>query len=298
MSGTRKDRFWNRIRQILACIGLVFALALLGGFFGFVHPALDGLSVARILTFAMSVLLLFAFRAAWLRFLTAVTCGFALASIAVTLVPGPDKAVDFSVYSKNLWANDLQTEALLDDITASDTDAVFLQYIGQEHSDLLRALSAPFPHRHLCDFDGNRAIAILTRVPQEEGARCADVYSMAAARVVVNDQKIWLASVHLAKPWPFGDAAAERASDALLQTLFGTSVIVGDFNAAGWSARVGQMSTLTETELARPILPTMTLFFVPLPIDLALAPGGGRIERRGHFGSDHRGILAHLSLSK
>lgn len=283
---------------MFAFVGLVAAFLLVVGFLGRFHPAFDAASLGRLMFFVLSAVCLFTFRSSILRFVTAVACGFALASMAVTVLPGSERPSDLSVYSKNLWAEALDTPALLADIEAADPDAVFLQYLEPENEALLTALSSKYPQQLVCLYDEDLGIAVLTRAPQDSDTQCAQSYSMVAARIDVSGQPLWLVSAHLSKPWPFDEPESDAAGDLLLRDLPGSKVIVGDFNAAGWSARVDRLAKLTETELAGPNLPTMILGFAPLPIDLALAPGGGRVERRGYFGSDHRGILVHLSLSK
>ena len=127
-------------------------------------------------------------------------------------------------------------------------------------------------------------------------ARCSSERAVAAALTTVAGQQVWLVSAHIHWHWPLGHPEGEASAKTILNGLYGPVVMAGDFNSFGWTARMARFAEMSRTELAGPILPTLSIENVPLPVDMALAPGGGRIERRGYFGSDHRGILAYLSL--
>ena len=303
MSAPMKDRFWNRMRQFFALIGFLSLLVLVAGFAGAFHPGLDTLALLRPVALVLAVLCLFAFRSGLLRFVTAVVCGFALASVVVTVLPGDDSDGDIVIYSKNvLWSN-AAFDGLVEDILSTDADAVLLQEVTDQNLDLLAQLSADYPHQHLCQTEHFMKSAILSKRPLAADAKCVDGRSVAAARINVDGEQVWLVSAHLLWPWPYSGSNDDVAIASFLDSLYGPIILAGDFNRFAWTHRVNQIAKMTKTDLAGPVLPSLALTFdtrslESLPIDMALAPGGGRLERRGYFGSDHRGILAHLSLTK
>ena len=85
----------------------------------------------------------------------------------------------------------------------------------------------------------------------------------------------------------------------LLSGLNAPIVLAGDFNTLPWTHRMTGAMRLTGTQRAGPT--PLTLWHrrmrIPLPLDYVLSPGGGRVEARPLFGSDHMGLVADVLLA-
>jgi endonuclease/exonuclease/phosphatase (EEP) superfamily protein YafD len=221
----------------------------------------------------------------------------AVASVALHYAP-QSVGNDIRIYSKNLWFGNTNTDALAADILQSDADAVFLQEVSQKNQSVLAQIRAKYPHQHLCPFSAWSGIAIASRVPLEGTPRCTNTRALAAAQITHDGQPLWLVSAHIPWPWPHNSADADQAAQDLLASLAGPKIIAGDFNIFPWSHRIGAIADITETKLAGPTQTTLVFKHLPLSIDHALAPAGGRIQTRPSLGGDHLGIIADLAITQ
>ncbi|MEP2393404.1 MAG: endonuclease/exonuclease/phosphatase family protein [Paracoccaceae bacterium] len=243
----------------------------------------------------LTVVGIFAARAFWLKLFfsaTFVTGGITAASFYLPHEPGGD----LSIYSKNLWFANSEIPALVADIEAAQVDVVMLQEVSNNNNYVLDLLEEKFPFQHLCKFSGWSGIALASRHPFDGDLLCSEWRAVAVAPIKFENERVWLVSTHLPWPWPFDSADNDAAAESVLAGLEGAVVIAGDFNIMPWSGRAERISSITNTQLAGPVRPTLSYRRVPLPLDFAMAPGGGSVELRPLLGSDHAGIVANLKL--
>lgn len=275
------------------CLFAAFVVAL--GFVAPIHRAGDAFALLRPIAGAACVLGLLLARSRWPR---AIHLAAVIATAATVLPPvlsGPQGG-PFRVYSKNLWFQNTQTQALAADIRDAAPDAVFLQELTDANRDLLSLLRADYPHQHVCDNAGWGDIAILSRIAFDGGPECSDRRVLALAPISVGDNRVWLGSIHVPWPWPQDTAAFEAEAFAMLQSLDAPLVLGGDFNIFPWAHRVTRIEAATQTRRAGPMRKTFTLKGLPFPIDHILAPGGGTTATRALLGSDHHGLVADVWL--
>jgi endonuclease/exonuclease/phosphatase (EEP) superfamily protein YafD len=284
--------------------GLVLSiLGLAGGYLGWLHPLGDVLAIVR--GPASVVVLVLALCAVWAGMRKAAFWSILLAlltgmSVVLAYVwPGPPGT--FALYQKNLRFDNAELAALEADIRAAAPLALTLQELSEPNRALLQALADVYPHQHICPFTGVGATAVATSLPPVPGATaCAP--GLAAMQVTVTEGQrqvpVWIVSVHLHWPWPFGQSAHVAELRPVLEALEGPVLMGGDFNMVRWAVSVRRMALSAR---GIPAGPTATTFrglgpLAPLPIDHVFAPGGGRAEYRPAFGSDHLGVLALLVL--
>ncbi len=277
---------------LLGCL----CLSVWAGFAGWAHPVADTLSLFRVVLGGLCLLcMLLPMSRRW-----RVGLGLTAAAALLTTVPlffGGKDGDKLTVYSKNIWYYNPELPALADDIRNSGADVVTLQEVSRGNEDLMAQLKPNFPHQHLCRFSGWSAVAVLSRHPVTE-ARCTDRRAVGAVRIHKDGQDIWVGSVHLPWPFPYGNARAADAAQELIDGLAGPIVLAGDFNIFPWANSVQRLGQAAGAQVARPLRPTFNLRGVPLLLDHVHAPGGGRVERRPLLGSDHRGILARVHLTR
>lgn len=284
-------------RVLIGLAGAGAAALVAVSFLGGLHRSMDTLALFRPALGAVCLISLFWIRPALLKALTGAAAIAALFTTGIHFLPKPDGG-DIRIYSKNLWAGNTRTAKLAAEINASGADAVFLQEVSSGNRKILEQLKSRYPHQHLCRFSTWAAIAIASRHPFAGKPRCSTMRAVAAAPIRLNGKRIWLAAVHLPWLWPHGSAANEAAALKTLSSLEGPIAIAGDFNAFPWLNRISALKAATRTQLAGPARATFNLKGIPLPIDFALAPGGGSLQVRPRHGSDHAGIIADLSLSR
>lgn len=286
---------WNALLKT----GLLLAiLALAGGYLGWVHPLGDSLSVGRAYAaVAVAVLSLLAIRAGQrtAAFGALLISLFILMQVTLTIVwPGPPGP--FTVYQKNLRFDNRDLAGLEADIRATAPLAVTLQEVSAPNTALLASLADLFPHQHACPGAAVGGPVILTALPPVAGSqRCAE--GMAAVQVEWQDQKLWLVSVHLHWPWPYGQARQVEALLPVLRGLEGPVLMAGDFNMVRWAHSVSSLARAARVVPAGPSRGTYMGFdpVMRLAIDHAFAPSGGRLNLRPAAGSDHLGLLAELA---
>lgn len=283
------------LRKIL--LGLVWIAALFAvvGFLGPLHRAADSFSIGRPVFGIACLLGVILGWSLWDRTVFAAIAALALISTAISFLPQRPGG-DIRVYSKNLWFANAQVQAVVADIKAADVDVVMLQEVSDRNNSILGLLKSSFPHQHLCRFSGRIGIAVVSKHPFDGHPVCSSQRAMLAVPIDLEGQQVWAVSVHIPWPWPHDSVENELAAHDVLSTLEGLVVIAGDFINVPWSDRVKSIAAMTGTKLTGPTRPTFYLRGVALPIDFALAPGGGAVEMRPLLGSRHAGVVADLGL--
>lgn len=295
-----EGRIWQQV--IGVALGLA-VLGLAGGYLGFLHPLGDSLSVGRgIAAAAVLVLAVFASFAglriaAFVSMLLAMlTGGQVLLAYSWPGLPG-----DYTVYQKNMLFRNEELPALAADIRTADAQIVTLQEVRPESQPFLDGLKDIYPQQLLCPGRAVGGPAILTRLPAVEGtAFCGP--GLAAMQVVAGtgdtEKRVWLVSLHLHWPWPYGQSAQVELLLPILDRLQGPAILAGDFNMVRWATSVKQLSDILGV---RPAGPTAGSYIglsrlFPLPIDHVFATQGGRVTLRPALGSDHLGLLAEVEI--
>ncbi|WP_424969935.1 endonuclease/exonuclease/phosphatase family protein [Dinoroseobacter sp. S76] len=282
-------------RSVLVGLSFVAGCLVVAGFLGQQHRSFDTIAMGRPFFGVVCISGMLAARPFWLRLVFALAVAVALFTTARPFLP-QQSGGHLRVYSKNLWFANSEIAALVDDIESTGADVVMLQEVSDQNVEVLSLLEKSFPYQHLCGFSGWSGIALLSRHPFQGEPVCSEWRAIAAAPVRIENSKVWLVSAHIPWPWPHDSRNNEIAAERVLADLDGAIVIGGDFNIMPWSGRVLRIASLTNTRLAGPVRPTLTFRHVPLPIDFVLAPGGGSLETRPLFGSDHAGVLAQVRL--
>jgi endonuclease/exonuclease/phosphatase (EEP) superfamily protein YafD len=288
------------MKTVFASLVLLSALPLIGGYLGWLHPLGDSLGVFRLqgagLLAVVSALALFAgaATAGRLGMVLALVAGVPLAwSYQGDGAPGGD----LRLYQKNMLFRNDDLSGLQADIRAAAPDVLTLQEVSDPNRALLADLADLLPHQHWCPFAAVGGTAIATRLPPVPGeALCAP--GLAALKVTGPKGPLWLVSVHLHWPWPYGQAAHVANLLPAFEGMEAPVVMAGDFNMVPWSDALAALRHATGTTHAGPVRGTYTGFqpLLTLPIDHVLSPGGGAMETRPGLGSDHLGLLADLSL--
>ncbi|MBA3909992.1 MAG: endonuclease [Rhodobacter sp.] len=274
-------------------------LALVLGYLGWLHPAGDSLAVGRgPAAIGLAVL-------AGLGLLVGLKW-LSLGALGVALVVGGPVGLVYvwqgppgtlTLYQKNMKFRNDDLAGLGADIRAASAMALTLQEVSEPNRVLLDALSDVLPYQLVCPWDGGGGTAVATSLtPVPGGEVCAP--GLAAMQVEKDGETLWIVSVHLLWPWPYGQAEQVASLVPLLKGLEGPIVMAGDFNMVRWAWSVRRLAAAAR---AKPVGATSGTYlgFSPwlnLPIDHAFAPGGGRVEIRDVFGSDHRGLVAQLEL--
>ena len=290
-----------KLLKFLSGLGL-FALAL--SYTGRWFAPGDSLSVGRMhLVLGLFLLagLMFAGRA---RIFAKWTAGLTLIAALQTgwVGFGPSGAAGpIVVYQKNLLFLNSRHPEIIADIEASGADFVTLQEVAERNFPVLEGLRASYPHQHYCPFAGVGGVAILSRRPFVGGTpECGDKDGLAVAQVVVPGGPLWLAALHLHWPWPYGQARQVERVLPRLEALGGRVILGGDFNMQPWGSPVLRIAGAVGGHRLKGYWETFPRFrmIVPLIIDHVIVPEGatGTIERRPLAGSDHRGLLARITL--
>lgn len=288
------------MRAGLALLVALAALPLIGGYLGGLHPLGDSLAVFRLqgagLLAVLSAAALFAgaAMAGRLGMVLALLAGVPVAwSFQGAIPPG----ADLRLYQKNMLFRNDDLPGLQADIRAAAPDVLTLQEVSDPNKPLLADLADTLPHQLWCPFAAVGGTAVLTRLPPvPDGEICAP--GLAALKVTGPKGPLWLVSIHLHWPWPYGQPAHVAALLPVLQEMEAPVVMAGDFNMVAWSDALSALRHATGTTHAGPVRGTYTGFapWLTLPIDHILSPGGGSLDTRPGLGSDHLGLLADLSL--
>lgn len=298
--------------RFLSAILLVSGLALAVGFGGRLHGVGDTLAVVRpllaLIVGGVSVLALLIRprRLGALGLSLSVYAAWSMAPPPLVSVIAQD-ASQFSIYQKNLLFLLPDTVPVADDIAATGADFVTLQELHARNRPILQKLQAQYPHQHFCPFARVGGIAALSRWPKVQTV-CDDGHGLAAMQVSTPSGHLWIVSLHLHWPFPYGQSQQLKTLAPIIETFDGPVLIGGDFNMVPWSHAVRSISEATDTKLSGYTGGTFAFSYhkegrnlatwLPrLPIDHILVPKSGdaiSLQRRDRLGSDHHGVLAEF----
>ena len=287
----------------LRLVALVLAVVVAAGFAGAAHPAGDSLAVFRVpLTAAAAV--------AWLSFWSRKPV-FLAGMLVFGLILGAHglgtqrraatTGANAIVYQKNLLFIVRDHQRLAQDIATRAPDVVMFQEVSDRNRGLLEDLRRSHPAQQFCRFAGVGGVAVLSRWPKIDGSgRCPGHNGLAAMQVQGPEGPVWVISVHLHWPWPYGQARQVEKLVPALEAMIGPKLIGGDFNMVAWGNSLKRIEAASETRRIGHHAPTFTLPRIGLAvgIDHVLASGGlaGEISVLPKFASDHHGVLARATL--
>lgn len=276
----------------LSTCGAVIAAALLAvSYWGSLHPVTDSLAVLRpVLAVAVAVF-------GW-ALLGPVGLIAPLLVAAPLLWPGqPVRAVDLTLYQKNLLFRLPDPAALIADIQGSGADVVTLQELHSRLDAVPKALLDRYPHQQLCNAHAVGRVAILSRHPILS-AGCVAGWGMTHARIAAPGGEITVVALHLHWPYPQIQTAQVDLLLPVLRALPQPVIAAGDFNMVPRTHTLARIARATKSHRARCDFPTFWIKgLYPITIDHLLLPQGWRaqIERRPLLGSDHFGLRARIS---
>lgn len=284
------------MRRLVISVSVLLGLMLLAGYTGRFFAFGDSWAVWRV-----PLTVLFALVVIWADWPAVVRWPLALVAIAVLVqtvwlrvppaTPGP-----ITVYQKNLLFRNADPQGVVDDILARAPDIVTLQEVSPQNQPILAQLRAAYPTQIYCDYVSVGGVAVLARWPATGQSLCLKGQGMTALQVQAPQGALWIASVHLHWPWPFGQHPQAKAHGAELAALDGPVILAGDFNMVPWGWSVRSLIRAAGAKRVGGLQPTFFKRGVPLPIDHVAAPGGGSFEVLPKLGSDHLGVLARVSV--
>ncbi len=285
----------------------LLTLVLLGfSFCGAWMPLGDTLAVGRLHLAALLVLaapFLFKLRARRLALIALVLAVLASGQIVAGFSAADAVAGGrYTLYQKNLLGRAWPRYPLSDEIIASNADFVTLQEVSDHNLRFMDKLFQSYPSKKVCDFRDVGGVAVMSRFPMVPGsAQCGDHDGLALMQVLLpHGEAIWIASLHLHWPFPYGQAEQVERVVARLKLLEGPVLLGGDFNMVPWGSSVARIARAARANRLGPYRPSFPAFgpLLLLPIDHIMLPDGasGNTEIRPAHGSDHLGILARFDL--
>ncbi|WP_377191997.1 endonuclease/exonuclease/phosphatase family protein [Ruegeria meonggei] len=298
----------NKVLRFLALAGAAILIGLaVFGFTGRYFAAGDSIALMRpqigVLLIVFAVILLFV-HARGFALVSLVFATITVGSVAAGYLPSQDDCgtTCVTLYQKNLMSHAWPRYSLADDIIESNAEIVTLQEVSSHNQQYMRNLFDHYPTSAICEFRPEQNVAILTTLPVVEGAEfCQHGLGMVGLQVVGPDnQPVWVISVHLNWPYPYGQFEQSKKIAEHIEQLEGPVLIAGDFNMVHWGGSVRRIASAAGSQVFGPALNTHNLgsWMVPMPIDNLLAPKGstGNAELRPFMGSDHLGIKARINL--
>ncbi|MGJ8584262.1 MAG: endonuclease/exonuclease/phosphatase family protein [Marinosulfonomonas sp.] len=293
-------------RLVLSVTFLLIAVILLGFSGGFFAPGDSAAIVRPQAGFALLLLsvILFGLRARWMALTSAMVAAVAIGTVAPGfLKSGTDcDAGCLVLYQKNLLSKAWPRYPLADDIIESGAQVVTLQEVSDHNLRYMANMYDHYPASVICPFRPAQNVAVLTSLPVVEGsAFCLNETGLAGVQVKApNGQLIWVLSLHLEWPFPYGQDQQSRKIADHIATLNGPVLIGGDFNMVPWGASLSRIKHAANADRLGPFRNTYKMGspLLPLPIDNILVPKGltGTTALRPYMGSDHLGTLARIGL--
>ena len=284
-------------RRTVLLVRIVTIAILFLAVFSFLHPVGESFSVIQF-PLAGFALFLCAFRHNWvLRLPMLVVAILALGQVGLAF-RNPNGAGNVTVYQKNLLYLNDGTPRVLRDVLAVDPEVVTAQEMTVELLDQWKAHLTDYPTVQYCANKLDYGTAVFSKWPAVANSGfCMPNGKLAGVQLRGPDGPVWVLSLRLYWPWPYEQTWQIPEIIEVLQRLNGPVIIGGDFNNLPWSGAVNILAEAARGERAGGVEPTFYLSGIPLSIDHVIAPGGGVIEPRPKFSSDHIGIVARVGLT-
>ncbi len=292
----------TRALLLLLWLGIFAALAAVAGSFaGVVHPLGDSLAVFRLYFTGACLILAFLIaliprKGRWLALGLGVISGVAALPVALSYGADDGAGGPHAIYQKNLLFRLVDPGPIVADILASDADLVTLQEVNGRNMAVMAALEQAYPAQAHCAFGTVGGTAVLSRWPAMGAPICSERGGLTALQVAAPDGPLWVVSVHLHWPYPYGQAAHVARLLPVIDGLSSPVIIGGDFNMVPWAHSVRTIARASRTRTMQRTATTLSLKggLMPLPIDHVLVPTGwaATYTIRPELGSDHRGVLA------
>jgi endonuclease/exonuclease/phosphatase (EEP) superfamily protein YafD len=306
-----------RVLDLLPAVAVIVSLPLVAGFFPSLHPAFDSAAHFRVHMAILLALLSLPLLAGRFRRHGLLSLLIGLGALAtVSGLPGfgvvhasfhprdPDAAV-YELLQLNLRFDNAEPGKVISLIGRIQPDVITLEEVSSMWEAKLALLAASYPYGINCR-DRSFGVAILSRRPLLEGARCSLDGALARSTVDFGGRHVEVAALHLDWPWPFRQPAQLNALEPELGGLASTALLAGDLNATPWSATARRIAKAGGLTRVGPLGPTWQYRKLPdflriagLPIDQVFARGDVVVHAArslGPVGSDHLPVLVEFSL--
>jgi len=310
------------LRAAVLPASLAVSLALLLGYFGYLHPALDSFSHLRahlaVLLGFLGLLLLIgqaavtgalALIVGTLAFLST-TAAFPGLGVGYGALHAADpKRPVYRLMQINLRYNNPEPNLVLSTIGRVLPDVITFEEVSPLWADKLDLIKATYRYSIFCPYPNRHwGVAIMSRRPFAEDRRpsCDAEGIFAVAPVNFGGQTAEVAALHLGWPWPFRQYREISLASPHLSQLGATAILAGDLNAVPWSRTAAIVAAAGGLTLMPSPGPTWQnihlprfLLFAGLPIDQIFAKGDAQvnsIRTLDPVGSDHAPVLVEFSL--
>jgi len=291
------------LRKLHLALAIGSITVLIFSFCGFAHPIGDSLAVFQLPFGFLFLIIVLSLRSGRIFKLGALVLLLtAMVQIAHRVKYDDVRNPQIRVYQKNLSFRIRDVGPLAEDILAKgDVDFITFQEVTDRNSGVMTNLADSFPTQHTCPFAGVGGTAVLSRWPVIEGTKmCFDRDGASAMKVNTDNGEFWIISVHLNWPYPYRQAEQVKRLSPRIQKLEGPKIVAGDFNMVPWSYTMHRVAKDAQAKRVGKVEPTFDLPGIPMgvAIDHVLSPKNttGATYVRPKFGSDHYGLIAHISL--
>lgn len=305
------------LRTLFDLSFLSVTVALILGFFSFVHPAFDSFSHFRIhllvLWFIGAFVEIFLQRG-FVRYLLIVLL-IAVSGYTWMLVqpykgePTHEengKTIKFMQFNLNFRNQHMpRVKAYLEQ---EKIEIATFQEVTPAHHDFLETMSGAYPFQKYCKFAGVGDVAILSKYPfVASQGECVEGEGLVWFQVMVGGEPLSIASIHLHWPFPYKHHKQVDRLSASLHRIPSPKLIAGDFNAASWSHVMRRITDYSHTSIVPGLRWTLNFKDIPplprlqLPIDhILLSEGLGvkQIQTGAPLGSDHLPVVAEIVYEK
>lgn len=309
---------------LLLASALLLSVPLVLGFLGRLHPAFDSFAHFRAHLAVLMGLLAFPLLFTAFSREAIIILLFALTAFATTLgltqgllsgaraQAASGQEPTYSLLQLNLRYDHREPAELLRLVAREKPDIITLEEASAQWEPTLKLLEARYPYRQHCRKGSDTwGVSILSRRPFAEGSEsgCSGDGIMTFARFDLGGAPVTVVALHLAWPWPYGQADEIALIEPHLARLDGPLLIAGDFNAVAWSKSVRRIETASGARHIAGIRPSFAPLSFPagltryigLPIDQILASPGVRLAKiatLGPVGSDHLPVRLDFSVSQ
>ena len=289
---------------------------IIGGFLGFIHPALDTMANFRIhLILLLLLLATYCYRASRaiivlvMLLITSVGfyVGFGGNIYGFHTEPNSSNAKQYQLLQFNLYYANETPQKFIDLVHKANPDILTLNEVSRNWKTPLLALKADYPFVHHCpEWKNIGGTVIYSRFPMQSGSDyCHDYAALALKDVVIDGKTVTIGAVHLRWPWPASGPRQVDKLQSVLGRLGPDALIAGDFNSTPWTwlvrrfAKYGNLQIVSYAGASwiHRLAPTSLASSFGLALDNAMSKGNVKVinaQTLKPVGSDHLPLLVRF----
>lgn len=296
------------LRKTILVIIVLLLIAIVLGFFSFLHPLCDSFAHFRIHFFIFLMVflaLLWPFASKKETYVIAVGILICVTYLGMILTKKHHPSScqkTLKMIQFNLRFDNQHLDKLSAFLQKESIDIATFQEVTYKHKEKIEALKKMYPYQAYCEFATVGGVMLISKYPFTQKGGCLEKEGLVWREIAMEEKTFSLVSLHLHWPFPFSQAKQIDRLSQELENIQGPVIIAGDFNAVPWSYAVERLAQASHSKLIDGMRWSVNADILGIPVRLPIDHILVRdftvsdIWVAPDLGSDHRPIVGTVCM--